>query len=71
VPSSGLTKKERNRVIKLVVEAANNASRRLGARIDGGIFLPGKAQPAATRKPVVNATTMATPKRRTARPVGT
>jgi DNA-binding IclR family transcriptional regulator len=71
VPSSGLTKKERSRVIKLVVEAANNASRRLGARIDGGIFLPGKAQPAATRKPVVNVTAMATPKRRTARPVGT
>jgi DNA-binding IclR family transcriptional regulator len=71
VPSSGLTKKERSRVIKLVVEAANNASRRLGARIDVGIFQPGKVQPAPTRKPVIKLTAMATPKRRAARPVGT
>ncbi len=43
VPSLGLTKKERSRVIKLVVEAAHNASRRLGARIDNGLQLPHKA----------------------------
>jgi DNA-binding IclR family transcriptional regulator len=34
VPSLGLTRKERTRVIKLVVNAAKNASRKLGARID-------------------------------------
>lgn len=34
VPNAGLTKKERTRVIELVVEAARNASRRLGAAID-------------------------------------
>jgi DNA-binding IclR family transcriptional regulator len=71
VPSSGLTKKERSRVIKLVVEAANNASRRLGARIDGGIFLPRKLQPAPQqRKPVTKVTPIAAPKRRVARPLG-
>lgn len=35
VPSLGLTKKDRLRVIKLAVEAAKNASRRLGAPGDG------------------------------------
>jgi len=34
VPSLGLTRKERNRVIALVVEAARKASRRMGARVD-------------------------------------
>lgn len=38
VPSAGLTKKERARVIELVVEAARNASRRLGATIDGELI---------------------------------
>ena len=54
VPSSGLTRKERNRVIKLVVEAARNASRRLGARVDGDVvtvkdFQTGPARKAAKK----------------------
>jgi DNA-binding IclR family transcriptional regulator len=64
VPSSGLTKKERSRVIKLAVEAARNASRRLGAPADAIQRLrpptaPVKAAPATIAK------------RRVARPVGT
>jgi hypothetical protein len=70
VPSSGLTKKERSRVIKLVVEAANNASRRLGARVDAGIFLPRKVPTAPQRKPVAKLPPIAAAKRRVARPVG-
>jgi hypothetical protein len=70
VPSSGLTKKERSRVIRLVAAAANNASRRLGAQIDEGNFLPSKIQPAPRRKPVAKVTPIPAPKRRGARPVG-
>jgi DNA-binding IclR family transcriptional regulator len=70
VPSLGLTRKERSRVIKLVVEAAHNASRRLGARIDDGIVLPRKMSPAPPRKPIARLTPIAAPKRRVVRPSG-
>ncbi len=50
VPSSGLTRKERNRVIKLVVEAARNASRRLGARVDGDVVTVKDFQTEPARK---------------------
>lgn len=41
VPSAILNKKERTRIIGLVVQAAKNASRRLGARVDDdNILLP-------------------------------
>jgi DNA-binding IclR family transcriptional regulator len=70
VPSLGLTKKERNRVIKLVIEAAKNASRRLGARIDDSIYLPRKELPALPRQPAAKATPGAAAKRRVARPFG-
>jgi DNA-binding IclR family transcriptional regulator len=45
VPSSGLTRKERTRVIKLVVEAARNASRKLGARIEETGATPKRSSP--------------------------
>ncbi len=48
VPSLGLTRKERNRVIALVVEAARNASRRMGARVDD---LPGPTTHPRTGEP--------------------
>ena len=63
VPSLGLTKKERSRVIKLVVEAANNASRRLGARIHNGAHQPAKVVASKAAKPAAAAV-----KRRAARP---
>lgn len=68
VPSSGLTKKERERVISLVVAAAQNASRRLGARIGDDIVTlnsPIKAR----RKPAARAASVPTAKRRPARGV--
>lgn len=45
VPSSSLNRKERARIIELVVQAARNASRRLGARIDDGRSSPSVQQP--------------------------
>jgi DNA-binding IclR family transcriptional regulator len=70
VPSSGLTKKERSRVIKLVVEAARNASRRLGARIDDDIIVPRGLQPAPPRKTIAKVAPDTAQKRRTTRSVG-
>jgi DNA-binding IclR family transcriptional regulator len=69
VPSSGLTKNERNRVISLVVEAARNASRRLGAQVDNDITVPTSAT-SKPRKPVPKAIAPAVAKRRSARSVG-
>jgi len=63
VPSSGLTKKERSRVIRLVVEAARNASRRLGAPVDEGVH---RARPA----PAAKAAPVPPAKRRAARAAG-
>jgi DNA-binding IclR family transcriptional regulator len=77
VPSSGLTRKERSRVIRLVVEAARNASRRLGARIDDGSLPERMTAPssrrattskAASKQPAAKATPNGN--RRAARPVG-
>jgi DNA-binding IclR family transcriptional regulator len=70
VPSSGLTKKERSRVIKLVVEAARNASRRLGARVDGDIIVPRGLQPAPPRKTIAKIVPNTAQKRRSTRSVG-
>jgi DNA-binding IclR family transcriptional regulator len=77
VPSSGLTRKERSRVIRLVVEAARNASRRLGARIDDDTLPARKTVPisrrATTNKPASSkpaGKTTPNRKRRAARPVG-
>ncbi len=70
VPSLGLTKKERSRVIKLVVEASHNASRRLGAPIDNGIVLPKQMQPVPQHRPVARVNSIAATKRRAARPTG-
>lgn len=47
VPSSILNKKERTRIISLVVQAAKNASRRLGARVDRDSILLPLVQPSA------------------------
>ncbi len=67
VTSSGLTKKERSRVIRLVVEAAHNASRRLGAPIADGPHRPRVAAAVPAVKKVAPATSA---NRRAARPVG-
>jgi DNA-binding IclR family transcriptional regulator len=66
VPSSGLTKKERNRVISLVVEAARNASRRLGARVDHDIMIVKGPINAAGKSKTI---TLPAAKRRTTRGV--
>lgn len=65
VPSAGLSKKERTRVIELVVEAARNASRRLGATIDGELISPRHRVGLTPKK--ISAPASAPPKRRPSR----
>jgi DNA-binding IclR family transcriptional regulator len=77
VPSSGLNRKERSRVIRLVVDAARNASRRLGARVDDDSLPARETVPisrrAAANKPAPDKPGIKTApngKRRAVRPVG-
>lgn len=74
VPSLGLTRKDRDRVIKAVVLAARNASRRLGARVEDDILSPetngSLRKSASVQKPAVKAGSERRSKRGTIGPVG-
>jgi DNA-binding IclR family transcriptional regulator len=67
VPSLGMTKKERARVIELVVQAARNASRRLGAAVENELVMSKRRSIAAPPKKAVATFAATPPKRRTAR----